>query len=301
MNEMTEYGQVINILKQEISEKELKIMKSISEGEVFENKLKTVLYTNKNKSEMKLQFKRQDLLHKARYEINDRQIDIRTNKDIKFEKITMYNLYNNIDILSKEIILSEIKPKDILIFVGNDDDDQHIIDIRNNLQQKGINSVVKNSCSSPEVIRLKDNIIKVSYDSSILNKLSSVFVRDYGQIYNFKNNLLKIKRKRDDIEEAVIMDEITENIANDCVKVGKESEKESFYSNDLKLLTIKKDLARSLMNEKLFIMNGCVTNHNNEFKVYLRNDNEVVLEGSFSPIYLKVRKCIYSNYISNDK
>jgi hypothetical protein len=271
-------------------------MKSVSDGEIFDNNFKAFLYTvntNQDKHEMKLKFKRQDLLAKAKYETSDRLIEIRSDEDIKLKKITMYNMYGDIDIFSKEIIISEIKPTDLLIFLGTHD--QSIDDMKSNLTNKGINTIIRNSYSSPEVIKIKDDIIKVKYDSTILNKLPYVLIKDYGYIYNFRNNLLKVKRKRNEIEEIIITDETDISKAG-CIKIGQENDRETFYSNDLKLINIKRDLCR-LLNDKFYITNSCITNSSNDFKLFIR-DNELVLEGSFSPVYLKIRNCIYSNYIN---
>jgi hypothetical protein len=279
----------------ELSEKELKIMKSVAEdkGEIFDTNFKAFLFTN-NKSEsktMRLKFKREDLLAKARFELSDKNISIRHEKVGNLEKISIYNIFNEIDSFSRDIILSEIKPSEMIIFLGKDDGLSDTIKKLSNINTKVLDS------NGSESVRVKNNILNIKFDSGILRELPCVLVKDYGYIYNFKNNLLRIKRRREEIKEIIIEDTI---FSNSIPQIGEMKDIEGFYSKtDIKLTTVKNELSK-LVNEKLFIIDKAITNINNDFKLYIVDD-QFVLEGNLNPTYLNVRKNIYSNMINLDE
>ena len=271
-------------------------MKSVSDdkGELFDTNFKAFLYTNNKNQDLKSirpKFKREDLLAKARYETYERMITIKHEKVNGIEKISFYNIFDSIDKFSREIILSELKPKDITIFLGNED--HTLIETIEKLSKLNIKSKIINSYMSENII-VKNNIINVKFDSSILQNMNCVYVKEYGYIYNLKNNLLKVKRKRNEIVEVIIGNQM-EN--KKIPLLGDNKDIDGFYSkSDLKLINIKRDLTK-ILNEKFYMTKNSITDINNQFKLSIK-DNQLILEGELNPLYLRVRNCIYTNLIN---
>jgi Cft2 family RNA processing exonuclease len=297
---ITEYGL-------ELNEKELKIMKLVSEekNEAPESDFKAFLYTNNKSAEskkpdMRLKIKKQDLFSKAKYEEQIKTLPI-------LAKFTFYNLFDHIDILSKEIIITEAKPKDYVFFLGSH--------LQNKMKAKALenmSSKIKRTldipvlCLSPfktELLKFKDNLLHVKYDSTILNRLPSFCIKDYGFIYDLKNTFLKVKTHRKEIKEISLLDASEKNkeeVLNTYTMPKEKSDLDYFYTvSDLKLLNIKRELTK-ILNEEFFIFKGAIVNAGHDVKLYLVN-NELVLEGKLSSIYLKVRNAVYSNFINFDE
>ena len=119
-----------------------------------------------------------------------------------------------------------------------------------------------------------------------------------------------IKTKRKEIQEITITDgselqsDAMSKVLSERNSQIRDSSKEEklekldvFYSNkDLKLINIKRELTK-LLNEEFFIFKNFITNGKQDFKLFLE-EKDLVLEGNLNPIYLKVRNCIYSNFIN---
>ena len=278
-------------------------MKTTAEdkNEIFDSSFKAFLYTNNKtqetitKSDMRLKLKRQDLFAKAYFEENYKTIPI-------LAKFSFFDLFDVIDSTSKEFILTEINPKNEIIFLG----DNKTVDMMKRIQKK-LNNVKCKYLDNfqTETIIVKDNMLNLKYDSTILKSMSSTFIKDYGYVYELENKFLKIKTKRKEILEITITD--ASELQNDTLSkilsernsyiTSKEEKLDIFYSNkDLKLINLKRELV-NLLNEDFFINKNFITNSNRDFKLFLE-EKDLVLEGSLNPIYLKVRNCIYSNYIN---
>jgi Cft2 family RNA processing exonuclease len=288
----------------ELTEKEIKLMKSTAEdkSEIFDSSFKAFLYTNNKtqetatKSDMRLKLKRQDLFAKAHFEENYKILQI-------LAKFSFYDLFDVIDVTSKEFILTEIKPKNEIIFLGNNSN-------RNDLIPKILSKLKNVKCKilenfQKESIKFKNNLLNLKYDSTILNSLPSIFVKDYGYVYELENKFLKIKTKRKEIQEITITDAaeqqsdaLSKFMSERNSEISSKSEKlDVFYTNkDLKLINLKRELTK-LLNEEFFIFQNFITNATQDFKLFLE-EKDLTLEGSLNPVYLKVRNCIYSNFIN---
>jgi hypothetical protein len=271
-------------------------MKTISVGEGFAKDLKAFLYTtntSQEKHKVGLKIKRPDLLMPGVYEYTTKQVSPKYDSEIKtINKLSFYPLFDPIDAYSKETVISELHPTDMVVFLG--DSNKVLDEIKSSLTRQGISSIVK-STESSYITKIKDNTIKVKYDYALINKLPCVMVKDYGYIYSLRDSLLKVKRKRGKIDEIIITDKSSKP---NCMKIADDKQTDTlFYSSgDLKLIAIKRNLSR-LLNDKFNIADGVITNQSGDFKLYIR-DGELVLEGTFSPTYLKIRNFVYSNYIN---
>jgi hypothetical protein len=290
-------------------------MKSASEekAEVFESSFKAFLYTDHKgsehiKNEMRLKIKRHDLFQHAHYE----------KKTIPFSlqaKFSYYDLFENngIDEISKEIILTEIRPKESIIFLGDDlNINKTIISSYKKLVNK-IESTIKVPCKQIsnddiEVIYVKNNLLNLKYDSTVLNNIPSLFVKDYGYVYDLKNTFLKIKTRRNEIKEISIVDKLEgqkmlkerNERKNELENIDVFDNLDCFYTkSDVKLVNLKREISK-LLNEEFFVYKNYITNANQDFKLFLKN-KELVLEGNLNTTYLKIRNCIYSNYINLDE
>ena len=294
----------INDYGVELTDKEIKLMKSTAEdkSEIFDSSFKAFLYTNNKvqetsaKSDMRLKLKRQDLFAKAHFEVTQKILQISA-------KFSFFDLFDVIDVTSKEFILSEIKPKNTIIFLGHNN-------FRNDLIQKVMSKLTNIKIRTldnfqRESIKVKNNLLNLKYDSTILNSLPSIFVKDYGYVYELENKFLKIKTKRNEIQEITITDvdeqqndALSKIISEKNLETSSRKEKlDVFYTNkDLKLINLKRELTK-LLNEEFFIFKNFITNASQDFKIFLE-EKDLVLEGSLNPVYLKVRNCIYSNFIN---
>jgi Cft2 family RNA processing exonuclease len=290
----------------ELLEKEIKLMKAAIEdkAEVFESSFKTFLYTNNKaqeslKNEMRLKMKRQDLFSKAHYEHSKKTITIQA----KFSYFDLFDS-NGIDLISKEIIIQELHPKDEVIFLGGvSQNSQEFYKMLTKLQSSQIKCKIIGN-NQTELCKVRDNMLNIKFDSTILSTLPSFFVKDYGAVYDLKNTFLKIKTKRNEIKEISIADTNEENIdkkdKNIIDLTNKECFLDSFYTkSDIKLIHLKREITK-LLNEEFYIFRNYITNAHEDFKLFL-NKNELVLEGNLNPTYLKLRNCIYSNFINLDE
>ena len=116
---------------------------------------------------------------------------------------------------------------------------------------------------------------------------------------------MEIKTKRKEIQEITITDvdeqqndALSKIISEKNLETSSRKEKlDVFYSNkDLKLINLKRELTK-LLNEEFFIFKNFITNASQDFKLFL-GEKDLILEGSLNPVYLKVRNCIYSNFIN---
>ncbi len=314
-------------------------MKSASEEktEVFESSFKAFLYTdNKNTSsssgEMRLKIKRQDLFQNAHYETKTIPFSLQA-------KFSYYDLFENfgIDTSSKETIICEISPKDKLILLGETYNgpygfDEMILKIK---EKCNVPCEIISNDNKASVTSIKDNLLSLKYDSTVLNSLPSVFVKDYGFVYDLKNTFLKVKTHRGDVKEISIVEEaerkqvgnnLMGNVMNlenrnsllnvdnddemDVVCKDKNTVDNVEYMNkevnenldcfymkkDIKLINLKREISK-ILNEEFFVYKNYITNANHDFKLYLKKD-ELTLEGSLNPTYLRIRNCVYSNYLN---
>ena len=191
-------------------------MKTLSEEktEVFDSGFKAFLYTNNkthenSKPEMRLQMKREDLFMNAHYEEKIINIPI-------LAKFSFFDIFDVTDAVSKEIVISEINPKNGVIFLGDDIKKTKVIDISRSSSplEKIANKLRSNyklkvkilSANQTENLEFRNNLLCVKYDSSIFSNLPFVVVRDYGNIYELKDMFLKVKTKRKNIQEITLID-----------------------------------------------------------------------------------------------
>lgn len=287
---------------------------------------------------------------KGNYDYQKKKVFIRNcNIENNINKFSYYPLFNQIDYISKKTILREIDTKNKIILLGekkvknekkcsneyNIDKKYDNCNIVNNIINNENKIVYLTSRINPHVINgQKENeylisnkeypikntnqfyintdnpILDIKFDSSILQKMTYVEVKDLGKVYELKDYFLKIKTKRDKPD----LDEIT-LIAHDEIKLNEKRNMNIFLydensneNNDndldyiynkvqLKLLDLKKEIVKNL-NEDVMIYGDYISNKNKEFKLYLRNE-EIVLEGYYNATYMKIRKFVKS-YIRTD-
>lgn len=316
-------------------------MKSVTEdiiNENYDSAFKTFLTENENNlnnnsnnSNTVARFKKYELNLNSVYEFKKIKVPIKYNKNELIQKFTVYHLFETIDLTSKEIIIKELKPKRITLFLGEN--------IQLNPLIKNLNDEANLKCQvlkfgKKETIKFNDNLFPVKYDSTILQKLPVINVKDYGIIYNLKNTFLKLKQKRDgsiqeaslvyynkincsdDNEEELITNNntnlkiITENLIKnhndicDSLQLKEETEFNDksnnlfFTCENLKLANIKRELSNTFINDKFIILKNKITNLNCDFYLYLNNLNELILEGTLNQNYLKVKNFVMNNLIN---
>jgi hypothetical protein len=277
-------------------------MKSVSEdqAEIFESSFKTFLYAHDQNpenisNEIRLKVKRQDLFLKANYERKKKTISIQA-------KFAFFDLFDSdgIDSLTKENVLREIHPKDFIIFT-DDLQSENFHNLVSKLEDKYNQKCKIIKSGQTENLMTNDKLLKITYDSCILNSLPSFLVKDYGCVYEIKNAFLKIKTQRGGATEISIQTEEEEKIDKNKIFSIKSplDDLENFYTtNDFKLINLKREIGK-LINEEIFICKSFITNGRGDFKLWI-DKKELVLEGSLNATYLKLRKCIYNNLIRID-
>lgn len=233
------------------------------------------------------------------------EIEIEKTKiDIKCD-ILNFPLENEIDIISKKIILEEISPREGVLFLGG----KNFFEKKLDTFFSKINFKVISNEENFEK-NYVNNIIKFKYDSSLLPKGKHFSIHNYKEdVFEFLHVCLKVKRKRDKIIEISACDlDFNDNIPKKEIKIAQNEKNktspehqsdECFYSkDDLKLLQIKRELEK-VANTSLYIIDHCIINEDKSVKIKL-NKNELILEGDFSQEYITLRNYI-NEFFMNSK
>lgn len=94
--------------------------------------------------------------------------------------------------MSKEVILNEIRPKHIF-FIGKVYN--YSKEMKKRLESKQIKVKFIKSTVGDALSDL-NQIFNVKVDSNLFQNLNSVFIKDYGYLYELQNKILKVKRTR---------------------------------------------------------------------------------------------------------
>ena len=285
-----------------VSDKEVKLMKKMnmiksdsyqSAFQGFLNKEGTNINDGKD-----FGFKLSKYAFPSEIEIEKTKIDIKCD-------VLNFPLENEIDIISKKIILEEIAPKEGVLFLGG----KNFFEKKLDTFFSKINFKVISNEEKFEK-NYVNNIIKFKYDSSLLPKGKHFSIHNYKEnVFDFLQVCLKVKRKRDKILEVSACDlDYNDNIPKKEIKITQnENNKnipenqsdECFYSkDDLKLLQIKRELEK-VASTSLYIIDHCIINEDKSVKIKL-NKNELILEGDFSQEYITLRNYI-NEFFMNSK
>lgn len=285
-----------------VSDKEVKLMKKMnmiksdsyqSAFQGFLNKEGTNINDGKD-----FGFKLSKYAFPSEIEIEKTKIDIKCD-------VLNFPLENEIDIISKKIILEEIAPKEGVLFLGG----KNFFEKKLDTFFSKINFKVISNEEKFEK-NYVNNIIKFKYDSSLLPKGKHFSIHNYKEnVFDFLQVCLKVKRKRDKILEVSACDlDYNDNIPKkEIIITQNENNKnipenqsdECFYSkDDLKLLQIKRELEK-VASTSLYIIDHCIINEDKSVKIKL-NKNELILEGDFSQEYITLRNYI-NEFFMNSK
>lgn len=285
-----------------VSDKEVKLMKKMnmiksdsyqSAFQGFLNKEGTNINDGKD-----FGFKLSKYAFPSEIEIEKTKIDIKCD-------VLNFPLENEIDIISKKIILEEIAPKEGVLFLGG----KNFFEKKLDTFFSKINFKVISNEEKFEK-NYVNNIIKFKYDSSLLPKGKHFSIHNYKEnVFDFLQVCLKVKRKRDKILEVSACDlDYNDNIPKKEIKITQnENNKnipenqsdECFYSkDDLKLLQIKRELEK-VASTSLYIIDHSIINEDKSVKIKL-NKNELILEGDFSQEYITLRNYI-NEFFMNSK
>ena len=285
-----------------VSDKEVKLMKKMnmiksdsyqSAFQGFLNKEGTNINDGKD-----FGFKLSKYAFPSEIEIEKTKIDIKCD-------VLNFPLENEIDIISKKIILEEIAPKEGVLFLGG----KNFFEKKLDTFFSKINFKVISNEEKFEK-NYVNNIIKFKYDSSLLPKGKHFSIHNCKEnVFDFLQVCLKVKRKRDKILEVSACDlDYNDNIPKKEIKITQNENNnnipenqsdECFYSkDDLKLLQIKRELEK-VASTSLYIIDHCIINEDKSVKIKL-NKNELILEGDFSQEYITLRNYI-NEFFMNSK
>ena len=266
-----------------LSEKELKLYEILNN--LKNENFGTSGFFRQSENENEMIFNFSNYAFPKSIQINNKQINIKC-------EIYFFQLFNNIDKFSKEIILNEINPVDGIIFLGNNNNEK-ILNLNENIKcfYKKENEKFSQ--------QLENKILTLKYNFDFLNNGKKN--TNYNIIY-FNKIFLRVKRKNNKILDLnVCENEIYENKLNLTNDLNN-NDKDCFYNKkNLKLMDIKKELELNL-NDKFYIQNKKIRNKEGTIFISLDNNKkDLILEGEFCQSYFNIRNFIYSKYINNYK
>ncbi len=266
-----------------LSEKELKLYEILNN--LKNENFGTSGFFRQSENENEMIFNFSNYAFPKSIQINNKQINIKC-------EIYFFQLFNNIDKFSKEIIINEINPVDGIIFLGNNNNEK-MLNLNENIKcfYKKDNEKFNQ--------QLENKILTLKYNFDFLNNGKKN--TNYNIIY-FNKIFLRVKRKNNKIldlnvcENEIYENKLNENITNDL----NNNDKDCFYNKkNLKLMDIKKELELNL-NDKFYIQNKKIRNKEGTIFISL-NNKDLILEGEFCQSYFNIRNFIYSKYINNYK
>ena len=276
----------------ELSNEEIEIMKknNLSENTTYNSNFldfKKEL-NNIDKKEMNI-----DLFEfriPTKIEVKDNNLEIKC-------EILFYPMINCIDLMSKKLIIEEIKPKDGIILLGYTN---YLEDLRESIQSKNMNCYCLTNDKFEQ--KLINNIIKFNYTSDDLHSGKKLIIEKGNEnIYSFDSLLLSIKTKRDNLIDVSIINQkykkISEN-EKDKIKVVNEENKNNkiFSKKNLKLINIKHAIENN-SNIKLLINEQKLRTLDKSVEIYIK-DGELVIEGEFNEKYFKIKSEINKLYLN---
>ena len=279
----------------ELSNEEIEIMKknNLSENTTYNSNFldfKKEL-NNIDKKEMNI-----DLFEfriPTKIEVKDNNLEIKC-------EILFYPMINCIDLMSKKLIIEEIKPKDGIILLGYTN---YLEDLRESIQSKNMNCYCLTNDKFEQ--KLINNIIKFNYTSDDLHSGKKLIIEKGNEnIYSFDSLLLSIKTKRDNLIDVSIINQkykkISEN-EKDKIKVVNEENKNNkiFSKKNLKLINIKHAIENN-SNIKLLINEQKLRTLDKSVEIYIK-DGELVIEGEFNEKYFKIKSEINKIYLNYNK
>ena len=276
----------------ELSKGEIEIMKrnNLSENSLYNSNFLNYKkeLENTNKKEMNLELF--DFQIPTKIAVIDNKLDIKC-------EILFYPLINKIDLMSKKLILEEINSKDAIVLIGFSNE------LSESLKSKNMKCIVlSNNRNDKYKQKLINNVIKFNYTSDDLRSGKKVII-DKGNenIYRFDSLLLSVKTKRDKIIDVSINNKyqkIGEN-ENDKRKVINEENKNNkiFSKNNLKLINIKHSIENN-SSIKLIIYEQKLRTLDKSVEIYIKDGNQLVIEGDFNEQYLKIKSQINKLYLN---
>ena len=282
-NKFTDYGI-------ELTEEEIEIMKKNNEPEHFAYNSNFLAFKKNNleKAEKVIEnFELPVLKIPTKIEEKTKKIEVKC-------QILYYPLINNMDKMSKRIIIKEINPKNGIILLGNSDP------FNDDLQKTMKCKVLKLQSNEKYEEEIVNDIIKFNYDTSFLS-LGNKLMIDKGNenVYSFNTLPLRIKTKRNNIIDVSVVDKKRLESNKKIITIeNKESKNNKIFSkHNLKLINVKHLLEKS-GELKLILSEECLRNLDKTVKIYLK-DNELVLDGEFNEDYFKIKSKINEIYFNN--
>ena len=276
----------------ELSKGEIEIMKrnNLSENTLYNSNFLNYKkeLENTNKKEMNLELF--DFQIPTKIAVMDNKLDIKC-------EILFYPLINKIDLMSKKLILEEINSKDAIVLIGFSNE------LSESLKSKNMKCIVlSNNRNDKYEQKLINNVIKFNYTSDDLRSGKKIII-DKGNenLYRFDSLLLSVKTKRDKIIDVSINNKyqkIGEN-ENDKRKVINEENKNNkiFSKNNLKLINIKHSIENN-SNIKLIIYEQKLRTLDKSVEIYIKDGNQLVIEGDFNEQYLNIKSQINKLYLN---
>ena len=282
----TDYGM-------ELSNEEIEIMKKNNESENttynsnflnFKRELE-----NKDKKEMNLELT--EFCIPTKIETKESKLEIKC--DFLF-----YPMINNIDFMSKKLIIEEIKPKDGIILIGY----SNVLSDKLKLNNMKCYVLTNNENDKYEQ-KLINNIIPFNFTSEDLHSGQKIIIEKGNEnIYSFDSLLLSVKTKREQLIDVSIVSnkykKIEENKKDKIKVVNEESQNDKIFSqNNLKLINIKHHIENN-SNIKLLINEQKLKTLDKSVEVYIK-DGELVIEGEFNEQYFNIKSKINNFYLNN--
>ena len=276
----------------ELSKGEIEIMKrnNLSENTLYNSNFLNYKkeFENTNKKEMNLELF--DFQIPTKIAVIDNKLDIKC-------EILFYPLINKIDLMSKKLILEEINSKDAIVLIGFSNE------LSESLKSKNMKCIVlSNNRNDKYEQKLINNVIKFNYTSDDLRSGKKVII-DKGNenIYRFDSLLLSVKTKRDKIIDVSINNKyqkIGENENDKRKIINEENKNNKIYSkNKLKLINIKHSIENN-SNIKLIIYEQKLRTLDKSVEIYIKDGNQLVIEGDFNEQYLNIKSQINKLYLN---
>ena len=282
----TDYGM-------ELSNEEIEIMKKNNESEntTYNSNFLNFKRELENKDKKKMNLELTEFCIPTKIETKESKLEIKC--DFLF-----YPMINNIDFMSKKLIIEEIKPKDGIILIGY----SNVLSDKLKLNNMKCYVLTNNEHDKYEQ-KLINNIIPFNFTSEDLHSGQKIIIEKGNEnIYSFDSLLLSVKTKREKLIDVSIVSnkykKIEENKKDKIKVVNEESQNDKIFSqNNLKLINIKHHIENN-SNIKLLINEQKLKTLDKSVEVYIK-DGELVIEGEFNEQYFNIKSKINNFYLNN--
>ena len=282
----TDYGM-------ELSNEEIEIMKKNNESEntTYNSNFLNFKKELENKDKKKMNLELTEFCIPTKIETKESKLEIKC--DFLF-----YPMINNIDFMSKKLIIEEIKPKDGIILIGY----SNVLSDKLKLNNMKCYVLTNNEHDKYEQ-KLINNIIPFNFTSEDLHSGQKIIIEKGNEnIYSFDSLLLSVKTKREKLIDVSIVSnkykKIEENKKDKIKVVNEESQNDKIFSqNNLKLINIKHHIENN-SNIKLLINEQKLKTLDKSVEVYIK-DGELVIEGEFNEQYFNIKSKINNFYLNN--